>query len=324
MKRFKSLMFSVALAAVLLISSQAFAKEYFTLGGAGAQGRWYAEMSFFAKMITENFPDVTATGVVSPGVSRGNIKRMGMKDLQAGVIFGRDMYKAYNKIAPLDKKDYGVRIWMKCPGHLLRLIADPSIKTVHDLKGKKIGVGVRGSGDDEIAINFLKHFGLTEKDVKFQFVGRKVAQNSFANHQTDAILITYARNNQRHMGPVFSARPLGKASHYVHFKKEDLEAFVKDYPYYGIDTKGEPAFNEPELLGVYSPVMIGAHKSVDPDLMYKMTKVIVKNWDEVTKNMPWWGQEGVTPETITQIPGVSSEMFHEGALKYYKEAGLTK
>lgn len=325
MKRFKRLVFLVFLVGCVIISSQAFAdKVYFTMGGAGAQGRWYAEVSFFAKLITENISNVTASGVVSPGVSRGNIKRIGNMELQGGRCFGTDFYNAYHKKPPLDEKDYGVTAWFMGPKLIMRCIAAPSVKSIKDLKGKKIGVGVRGSGDDELAINLLKHYGLSEKDVKLQFVGRKVAQNSFANHQIDAILIIYTRNNHRHLGPVFSARPVGKSAHFVPFKMSDLKGFVKKYPFLGLDTGGEPDFKTPNLNAVYVPTMLALHKTVDASLAYKMTKLIMTNWDQVTAALPWWTPDEVTPETAAKIPGMTPQMFHPGALKYYKEAGVIK
>jgi len=118
----------------------------------------------------------------------------------------------------------------------------------------------------DILLEKLHHHQNIEKDVKLQFVGRKVAQNSFANHQIDAILIIYTRNNHRHLGPVFSARPVGKSAHFVPFELADLRGFVKKYPFLGIDTGGEPDFKTPDLNAVYVPTMLALHKTVDADL----------------------------------------------------------
>lgn len=206
----------------------------------------------------------------------------------------------------------------------MRVIASPSIKTVRDLKGKKIGVGVRGSGDDEFALRLLDFYGLKEKDVKLQFVGRKVAQNSFANHQIDAIMLTYTRNNHRHLGPVFAARPIGKSSHFVNPTMEELKAFTLKWSFYGIDTGGEPDFGVSDLTGVYVPTLMALHKSVDEDLVYKMTKIIFENWDDCIKALPWWTPDETSPETAAEIPGATAKAFHPGALRYYKEKGLIK
>jgi len=197
---------------------------------------------------------------------------------------------------------------------------------MQDLRGKKIGLGVRGSGDDTFALRLLDFYGIKEKDIRAQFVGRKVAQNSFANHQLDAIIESYTRNNQQHLGPVFAARPLNKSSHFIPPTLEEATKFAEKWPCYGVDTFGEPVFNEPDMVGIYMMTLMAIHESVDEELVYQMTKVLFENWDEVLEALPWLtpsegGQLGASLEIAMDIPGAK---FHPGALRYYKEMGVAK
>jgi TRAP-type uncharacterized transport system substrate-binding protein len=185
---------------------------------------------------------------------------------------------------------------------------------------------VKGSGDDVFAWRLLNFYGIKEGDIKAQHVGRKVAQNSFANHQLDAIIESYTRNNQRHLGPVFAARPLGKASHFIAPTKEEAEAFCKKWPCYGVDLHGEPDFGKPDMVGIYMVTIMGIHESVSDEMAYNLTKVIFDNWDEVIEALPWWkpskdGQLGVYPGNAMDIPAAT---FHPGVVKYFKEKGLIK
>ncbi len=324
----KFLLLAVVFLTVLGFATSAVAKDvvYFTMAGASSQGRWYAEVSFLAKLITEKMPNVRATGVVSPGVSRGNIKRMASGEIPAARVFGDDIWALNQKLPPFDKKDYNIKAWFKCVRQPIRVIAKPSIKTMQDLKGKKVGLGVRGSGDDTFALRLLNFYGIKEKDIKAQFVGRKVAQNSFANHQIDAIIESYTRNNQRHLGPVFAARALGKASHFIAPTMEEAKAFCKKWPCYAVDTYGEPVFKQPDLIGIYMTTIMAVRGDIDEDLVYNITKLFFENWDEVIEALPWWKPSadkklGVCLENAMSIPAAT---FHPGALRYYKEMGVAK
>ena len=50
------------------------------------------------------------------------------------------------------------------------------IKTLQDLRGKKVGVGVRGSEDVMLVRLWLKFIGIDpDKDVKLQYLGREAS-----------------------------------------------------------------------------------------------------------------------------------------------------
>ncbi len=298
---------------------------YFIMGGAGSQGRFYSEVAFLAKFFTEKMPDVRASGVVTPGVSRGNIARMQKGEIQAGRLFGDDYWALKYKKPPYEKGEYDIKAWFKCLRQPIRVIADIDIKSMKDLKGKKVGLGVRGSGDDTFAWRLLNFYGIKEGDINAQYVGRNVAQSSFSNHQLDAIILSYTRDNFQHLGPVFAARPLGKSSHFLAPTMEEAEAFAKEWPCYGVDTFGEPAFEQPNLVGIYMTTIMAVSGKVSEDLVYRMTKLMFTNWDEVLEGLPWLkpdktGKLGLTLKNAMDIPGGAD--FHPGALRYYKEVGL--
>ncbi len=327
-----------ALLLVGLVASAAVAAEktFFTIGGAGSQGRWYAEVSCIAKLITEKMPNIVASGVVSPGVSRGNINRMAKGELQAGRLMADDFYAVVHKLPPFDKGTYPVKAWFKVLRQPLRVVADASIKSNRDLKGKKVALGVRGSGDDTIAWRFLNFYGIKDGDIKAQYIGRKEALDAFTNHQVDAVIMSFTRNNQGYFGPVFSARPYSKSAHFVAPTMEEAKQFSQQWPCYIVDVYGEPSFGAPDLVGVTYETIFAIHEWMDEKLVYEMTKVIFGNWDTVTQALPWFKPEseskkpgaekelGASLQKAMDIPGTSSKDFHPGALRYYKENGVTK
>jgi TRAP transporter TAXI family solute receptor len=311
-------------------------KVYFTIGGAGSQGRWYAEVSCIAKLLTEKMPNVVASGVVSPGVSRGNINRMAKGELEAGRLMADDFYAVVHKLPPFDKSAYPVKAWFKVLRQPLRVVADISIKNNRDLKGKKIALGVRGSGDDTIAWRYLNFYGIKEGDIKAQYIGRQEALDAFTNHQVDAVIMSFTRNNQGYFGPVFAARPFGKSAHFLAPTMEEAKQFSQQWPCYIVDVYGEPAFGAPDLVGVTYETIFAIHEKVDEKLAYEMTKVIFDNWATVTQALPWFKPEseskklgaekelGASLQMAMDIPGTTQKDFHPGALRYFKEKGVAK
>lgn len=297
---------------------------YLTMGGAGSGGRWYAECSYLAKLFTKTFPDVRASGVVSPGVSRGNINRVAIGEIQAGRVFLDDVVLVAENQPPFKGEKFKkVLGWMTLNNLYIRCVADMDIKAMGDLRGKKIGIGVRGSGDADLSRRWLTFNGLDpDKDVKLQYLGREASQAGFKNRQLNAYMLTYSRNNQRHHGPVFAARPVNKKAHFLKSPREKLEAFCKKYPVYYVDELGEPFFKTPDLLGIAIPSGLVVSSTVPEEVIYKTTKLVIEKWGEITKDLKWLAAPGEA--SLKKLPSYWPISLHPGAAKVYKEKGILK
>lgn len=292
-----------------------------TLSGAGPQGRWFKEVSIFGKVLTEKIPGLTVNGVIGKGVSVGNIKRTAASKIEGGRFYVFDLANAMKKQEQFAEGDYSnIRVWMKLGTHVFRVIAPTNIKTFSQLKGKTVAIGVKGSGDDLIAKQILAGYGLNDGNTKFQYVGRKDGQDALANGQIDAIAYAYARNNQGHLGPIFAARKIGVDVDFVEPDPDKTEAFLKTDKIFFLDKLGEPVFGRPNLQGIafYQGMVIRGDLS--DDLVYKMTKAIYENWDEILTSAPWWKDPGEA--SLESAPAITLAPYHPGAIKYYKEKGV--
>jgi hypothetical protein len=295
--------------------------DVITLSGAGPQGRWFKEASLFGKVLSQKMPGLTVNGVIGKGVSVGNIKRIAAGKVEGGRFYLFDLENAYANKHQFEKGDYSnVVVWMKLGTHLFRVIADKDIKTFSDLKGRTVAVGVKGSGDDLLAIRILGGYGIDDSNTKFQFVGRKDGQDALANGQIDAIAFAYARNNQGHLGPIFAARKLGEDVEFVSPDDDKNEAFLASDKLFFLDTLGEPDFGRPDLKGVAFYQGMAINKSLSEDLVYKMTRTLYENWPEVLLSAPWWDAPGEA--SLESAPAITTVPYHPGAVRYYKEMGV--
>lgn len=322
---------SMAAAAVLMTLAGGFAPapasantEIVTLAGAGPQGRWFKEASIVAKLMNEKFPQegVQFNGVTGKGVSIGNIKRLAADRIQGGRGFLADLVTAYDNEGAFkgDVNYEGVVAWTTLNPLIFRLIADNSIKSYADLKGKTVAVGAKNSGDDARAVAILNSYGVTEENTTFRYIGRSDAQNALTNHQIDALLISYSRNNRGHLAPVFAARPINEDVVFVDPDPEVTKKFLESHPALYLDTLGEPVFGRPDLKGVAVRTGFMIRKDLPEQLVYDMTKTLYENWDTVLASAPWWGEKGAAgPDVATSFQATP---YHPGAIRYYKEAGM--
>ncbi|HUF69434.1 MAG TPA: TAXI family TRAP transporter solute-binding subunit [Longimicrobiales bacterium] len=292
-----------------------------TLSGSGPEGRWFAETSLFGKVLTREIPGLTVNGVIGKGVSIGNIRRIAAGDVEGGRFYPFDLENAHANRAPFATGAYGgVVVWMKLGMNLFRVVADAGIGRFSDLAGKTVAVGVRGSGDDFLAQRILGGYGIDESNTRFHFVGRGDGQAALAAGEIDAIAFSYTRNNQGHLGPIFASRRLGEDVDFVEPDADRNAAFLAAEPAFFLDTRGEPVFGRPELSGIAYNQGMAIHRGLSDDLVYRMTRVLYEQWDEVLSGAPWWNEPGEA--TLEEAAALTTLPYHPGARRYYEEMGV--
>jgi len=296
-------------------------KTYLNIGGAGSGGRWFMEASGISELFTKKIDQVRATPVVVPGVGVGNIKKMNKNELEIGTCVSDEAWSGFNGKPPYFKEGDKQKIsaWFRQLPMFVTIVADKSLKKVEDLKGKKIGIGLPGTGDAIQATALLEMYGLNaKKDYEARNLGREQALNSLIDGRIDAVIITFSRNNPNHQGRAFAARP---SLHEIGISQEIAKRFIKEFPYYDIDEKGDPKLGFPNVRRIATPVYKIINPRLSEDLVYQLTKTLWTNIDDIYLKLPWYKAEGVTLQNA--VKGVAIP-FHPGAEKYYKETGVLK
>ncbi|MDI6705807.1 MAG: TAXI family TRAP transporter solute-binding subunit, partial [Bacillota bacterium] len=166
-------------------------RVFITIGTGTTGGSYYPLGGTMAKIWTDNIPNVHA-GVQSTGGTIQNIQLM--NDKQAEVGFTDTKYVlAYNGQGDWEGNP---QTWLR---GLLPLYPEPTnivvaknsgIKTLQDLKGKRVSIGAVGSGTESTSRELFKVLGMdVDKDIKAFMLGTGDTAKAFQDKQIDAAIL---------------------------------------------------------------------------------------------------------------------------------------
>ncbi|MBM7618820.1 TRAP transporter TAXI family solute receptor [Bacillus tianshenii] len=185
------------------------------------------------------------------------------------------------------------------------------IKSVEDLKGKKVSVGAPGSGTYMNAEQILEIHGMTMDDIDAQNLDFGESTGGIQDGNIDAAFITSGTPTGAVEGLSASADVV-----IVPVAQDKIDALIEKYPYYAADTIPAGTYGlESEVTTVAVLAMLAVTDSLSEDLVYDITKAIYEN----SGSLAHAKGKLITLETATDGIGID---FHPGAEKYFKEKGL--
>ena len=295
-------------------------QQFLTLASGSPGGVYYPLGGGMAVIIEKTVPGVRCAAE-STGASVENSRLVGSGDSDMGMVMGSVAYKAMTGQAPFDKKYPIVALFQMYPApeHIVTT-AQSGIKTIADLKGKKVSIDVPGSGCSTMAKAILEEAGFNlDKDLKIAGLSQTEAVQALKDGIIDAAFFNFAY-------PASAVMDLAATRDVVLVPISEALAdkVIKKYPYYLKVTIPANTYSKVDhdvlCLGD-SNVMI-ANKNMKKDLAYKIDKAIftnVKAGKYALVNIhPIAAQ--LTPQNAVNSP----LPLHPGAMKYFKEAGAMK
>ena len=191
------------------------------------------------------------------------------------------------------------------------------IKSVKDLKGKRVSLDEPGSGTLVDARIILEAYGLTEKDIEADFIKPNPSIDKIKDNQLDAFFIVAGY-------PIGSVIELASSvgAELVPINGPEADAVIEKYGFFAKDLIPADTY---EGIGETESISVGAQwvvsAKVDEELVYGITKAL---WNEKSRQLLDKGHakgKSITAETALDGVGIP---LHPGAERYYKEAGLLK
>jgi TRAP transporter TAXI family solute receptor len=287
-------------------------KKYVSIIAGSSGAAWYIVGGGLANVISKYVNDVEVT--VEPGGGAENIIRVSDGEVTLGMTMSDNLY--YAKEGKREYKDKYDNIRVVISGHdnpmKLFVRADSGINTLADIKGKTVGMGHPGSSQALAANAMLITCGLTpDKDFKALWLTPTEISEALQDKTIDA-------------GFNYTADPSGAMTDLtrnvdVRFIELDVDKILAEHPYWYRTSLPAGTYKgmDKEYVTVGANVILVARKDTDAQLVYDVTKALLSHPAEIAQ-VHRAGSEWITANVSR---GVTVD-FHEGALKYFKEAGI--
>jgi TRAP transporter TAXI family solute receptor len=194
---------------------------------------------------------------------------------------------------------------------------DSPIKTIPDLKGKRVPTGYASQRViDVLTKGTLANGGLSEDDIQKVPVPNVVGgANEFEQGKADVFLFALGSGKVAEVNSKVPVRVLP-----IDHSKEAMDRLRKFIPVaYATELKpgkGRAGLDQPTWVYAYDYLVL-ANNKVPDDVVYKLAKLMHDHPKELAAN--FGALSGFDPNRMAKDMGVVQ--FHPGAVKYYKEIG---
>lgn len=281
-------------------------------GGTG--GTYYPLGGGMADLIKKN-TGITATATAT-GASAENVRLI--RDNQADIAFIQNDIAEYaskgTNMFAQDGKIDAFQAMGALYNETIQIVVskDSNIKSVADLKGKRVSVGSPGSGTEMNAQQILEAYGLTFDDLKLQRLSFADSAKAIQDGQLDAAFQTAGT-------PTAAITELAATTgvKIIPVDADKIDALIQKYPFYVKTTIPANTYQtvQEDINTVSVKSMLIVRSGLSEDLVYKVTKAIFENTDKL-------GHAKAKEIKIEDaLKGVSLPV-HPGAKKFFDEKGV--
>lgn len=293
-------------------SSAGGGKQFLNIATGGTAGTYYPLGGALAELLNQNIKGMNASAQ-STGASVANVNML--KDGSVDIAFIQNdiaYYAANGKEMFKDNKVENIRGIAALYPETVQFVttADKGIKSIADLKGKKVAVGASGSGAEANARQILGAYGLTYDDIDVQYLSFGEAADALKDGNVDVGVVVAGF-------PTAAIQDLAanKSAALVNIDAEHVDKLKKQYPYFTEITvpKGTYPGQEEDVSTVAVKCVIVTTDKLSDDLGEQIVKAIYEHLDRM-KAAHVVGKY-ITKDTA--LEGMSIKM-NAGAEKYLK------
>ncbi|MGQ9367043.1 TAXI family TRAP transporter solute-binding subunit [Azospirillum sp. ST 5-10] len=301
------------LAAAFTVAPTAARAADVNISAGSSGGTFYVAGVAIGKVLKDSMPDVGLVNIL-PGGATGNIMAVAQKKAQLGFTFAFNSVDAVAGNPPFKQKLEVQQVASMFPFYAQWITLDESIRTLTDLKGRRVNVGARGQASAQIAELILKQYGLDFDDMNVQQLNFADATNQLRDGQLDVVFWTA----DVPFAPFLDLATTGKLR-FLPMDRDKAQALNAANP--GLQVAVIPANTYPgqtePVPTIATQTNIVAHKDADQEFLYHVAKAMVENWEKLQASAPMFAR--VPVETAAVDVGIP---YAPGALRYFEEKGL--
>ena len=314
------------------ITSIAKSAEFFTIGTGGPTGVYFQTGNAICKMLhkyatsSEHGRKKAATDKAyrctapSTGGSNYNIGQIKDGEFQFGVAQSDWQFHAYNGSSKWEGKQFSnLRAVFSVHNEPFQIWArkKAKIKDFARLKGKVVNIGNPGSGQRGTMDELMKAMGVDNSYFKSVTELTSSEQvKALCDGKIDAFGYSVGFPN----GAMEQAATCAAKALPINLTGSAVQGLIDGADYYASATipKGTYTGQKKDVTTFGVKATVVTSNAVEADLVYLVVKAVFENFDDFRKQHPAFAP--LKKEDMI-ADGLSAPL-HEGAIRYYKEAGL--
>ena len=294
--------------------SLAAERKAVTWGTTSSSSGLYALFVMTAKIFNDNIPEINVT-VRSTGANVHNVRLSEKGEIDIGVVDTRTAVLAIQGKAPFEGKPFpDLRLLYAITGNnaLQFVVSEKSgVKDIYGLEGKPFTPGMLGSSTEMHLQDFFRALG----------VHPKIRHSSYADAiemMKNEVIVGFGKA----VAPDASILEIMSAMKIkiLSLSDEDIEKIQKNTP--GLAKVVLPSGIYPgigEIKTVESQYCVFVKKDFPTEFAYKILKAVWENRKELKRMYSSSSGDHLTDVVKTR----ASVYLHPGAIKYFRELGLT-
>ncbi|WP_150538997.1 TAXI family TRAP transporter solute-binding subunit [Actinobacillus vicugnae] len=288
-----------------------------TLGTGSDTGLYFVTGNAICQLVNRS-ENQTACKPLASDASVDNLNKIANGQLAMGIVQSDWQYHAYHGTSSFEGKqnDKLRAIFSIYPEPFTLVVRnDSTIQTIDDLQGKKVNVGVDGSGTQATMNVLLKTKGWTEANFK-EALKLTPAEMGIALCEKNVDAISY---NVGHPNVALKETARSCDIRLVPVADDVVSKLVAQQNYYAKATIPANVYKNVkqavDSFGVYATLV--SSSDVSDEQVYTLVKAVFENFARFKKSHPAFAH--LSEQEM--IKNALSAPLHSGAVKYYKERG---
>ena len=319
MKRFIAALIAAVAAFGVAMAGAQDKKTRISIGTGGTGGVYYPLGGGLAALISKYIPGVDATAEVTAG-SIANLKLIESGKSEMAFSMADAAWDAVNGLSKFEGKKVPVRtlaVFYPNRMHVVT-IEGTGINSMKDLKGKRVSTGAPVSGTEEMAARLIEASGLALTDFTRERLSVAESAAAVKDRKIDAFFwvggVPTPSITDLAATPGIKVKLVDHGDAAENMRKKYGPIYIKNqilanaYPGETRTTTNVDVWN-----------LLVVPESADEKLVYDVVKTLFEKKDELIKVH----KDAAFLEMANQASGASPIPFHPGAVRYFKEKGIT-
>jgi hypothetical protein len=305
--------------ALLLAFTAAAQAQNISIGTGGTGGVYYPLGGGMAAALSKHVPGMQATAEVTGG-SVANLQLIHTGKPYIGLTMADATLDAYKGEGKFAGKPVAVRTLAVLYPNRMHVVTTTGtgIKTIGDLKGKRVSTGSGGSATEVMAFRVIEAAGLDkDKDMTRERLGVAESVSALKDRKIDAFFwvggLPTAAVTDLANSPGATIQMIDHADLVPAMNKKYGNLYVKDHIAKDV-YKGMAQDNQQATV----MNILVAHEKMDNQTAYNIVKTIFEKRDDLVAVH----KEALNIKLENQKTEASSVPWHPGAKKYFAEKGI--